>query len=160
MLGVICLEQRTRGAAQPAWPLLQQRPCARPAALRLPHGCQGERPEPQGKLASRNLSGSHASAYAARWTSPCVQATRHKLELGRLAFDLALKRRQAEVPKDYDLIVWLLRQLISTCTHHMRHEAKHYFEVARDELEPFSPASCPMSKDELHWFATQASSRP
>eukprot|EP00964_Phaeocystis_antarctica_P147618 scaffold114268_cov72-Phaeocystis_antarctica.AAC.1 len=80
------------------------RPCARPAALRLPHGCQGERPEPQGKLASRNLSGSHASAYAARWTSPCVQATRHKLELGRLAFDLALKRRQAEVPKDYDQI--------------------------------------------------------
>ena len=63
------------------------------------------------------------------------------------------------MPKDYDLIVWLLRQLISTCTHHMRHEAKHYFEVARDELEPFSPASCPMSKDELHWFATQASSR-
>ena len=79
-MGVICLEQRTRGAAQPAWPLLQQRPCARPAALRLSHGCQGERPEPQGKLASRNLSGSHASAYAARWTNPCVQA--HQAQAG------------------------------------------------------------------------------
>ena len=104
--------------------------------------------------------GLHSSAYAARWTSPCVQATRHKPELGRLAFDLALKRRQAEVPKDYDQIAWLLRQLISTCTHHTRHDAKRYFEAARDELERFSPANCPMSEDELHWSATHASSRP
>jgi hypothetical protein len=92
--------------------------------------------------------------------SLCVQATRHKLELGRLAFDLALKRRQAEVPKDYDQIAWLLRQLISTCTHHTRHDAKRYFEAARDELERFSPANCPMGEDELHWSATHASSRP
>ena len=93
-------------------------------------------------------------------TSTCVQATRHKPELGRLAFDLALKRRQAEVPKDYDQIAWLLRQLISTCTHHTRHEAKRYFEAARDELERFLPANCPMGEDELHWYAADTSSRP
>ena len=70
--------------------------------------------------------------------------------------DLALKRRQAQVPKDYDQIAWLLRQLISTCTHHTRHEAKRYFEAARDELERFSPANCPMSEDDLHWSATHS----
>ena len=84
----------------------------------------------------------------------CLQ--QHKPELGRLAFDLALKRRQAQVPKDYDQIAWLLRQLISTCTHHTRHEAKRYFEAARDELERFSPANCPMSEDDLHWSATHS----
>lgn len=145
-------------AAPPAWPFMRHS-----VPYALPWGFVQV---PESGLwaasvqASCGLSGSHSLIYAARWTSPCVQATRHKLELGRLAFDLALKRRQAEVPKDYDQIAWLLRQLISTCTHHTRHDAKRYFEAARDELERFSPANCPMGEDELHWSATHASSRP
>ena len=156
-MGVICLEQRTRG--------LHRRPghLCDTASHVLPWGFVQVSESglwAASVQASCGLSGSHSLIYAARWTSPCVQATRHKLELGRLAFDLALKRRQAEVPKDYDQIAWLLRQLISTCTHHTRHDAKRYFEAARDELERFSPANCPMGEDELHWSATHASSRP
>jgi len=155
-MGVICLEQRTRG--------LHRRPghLCDTASHMLPRGFVqvSESGLWAAVQASCGLSGSHSLIYAARWTSLCVQATRHKLELGRLAFDLALKRRQAEVPKDYDQIAWLLRQLISTCTHHTRHDAKRYFEAARDELERFSPANCPMGEDELHWSATHASSRP
>ena len=45
---------------------------------------------------------------------------------------------------------------MATCTHHTRHEAKRYFEAARDELERFSPANCPMSEDDLHWSATHS----
>ena len=51
------------------------------------------------------------------------------------------------------------RQLVATCTHHTRHEAKRFFEIARDELERFSAANCPMGEDELHWFASQAWNR-
>ena len=157
-MGVICLEQRTRGPHRPAWPLLQQRPCACPAALTKGSGhVLGG-----GLAAGQPCRGLSASFFSLRRevTSPRVQATRQKPELGRLAFELALKRRQAEVPKDYDQIAWLLRQLISTCTHHTRHEAKRYFEAARDELERFLPANCPMGEDELHWYAADTSSRP
>ena len=29
-------------------------------------------------------------------------------------------------------------------------------KAARDELERFSPANCPMSEDDLHWSATHS----
>ena len=83
----------------------------------------------------------------------------HNPELGRLAFETALTQRRAASPKDYNKIAWLLRQLISTCTHHTRHEAKRYFEIARDELERFSSDNCPMSEDELQWLASHSWNR-
>ena len=89
----------------------------------------------------------------------CLERRCPNLELGRIALGRALERLRAASPKDLNGIARLLRQQISTTTHASRHEAKKFFEVARDELDGYSAANCPMHEDELHWFAAHAWNR-